>query len=67
MQILDNIFTSGPLSYRTLLVDQKTTSLYVGAKGHIFKLWLYNINDTGSASLVSYMTIFDKIKKLPMV
>ncbi|CAD5206452.1 unnamed protein product [Bursaphelenchus okinawaensis] len=42
----DNIFTEGDIGYDSLAVNAKTSSLYVGAKGHIFKLWLYNINDT---------------------
>ncbi|CAD5209253.1 unnamed protein product [Bursaphelenchus xylophilus] len=44
--IPDNSFSEGELNYESLLVNPKTSSLYVGAKGHLFKLWLYNINDT---------------------
>uniref|UniRef100_A0A915EJA6 Semaphorin-2A n=1 Tax=Ditylenchus dipsaci TaxID=166011 RepID=A0A915EJA6_9BILA len=52
----DNIFhVAGEtnLGYSQLLVDPKSTSLYVGARGHVFRLWLYNINDTASANLFS--------------
>jgi hypothetical protein len=49
----DNTFSDGRLSYRTLLVDTKSSSLYVGARGHMFRLWLYNINDTSSLNLYS--------------
>jgi hypothetical protein len=51
---LDNIFSAGYFNYRNLLVDTKSTSLYVGGRGHLFKLWLYNINDTSSSNLVSF-------------
>lgn len=54
----DNVFTVGRLNYRSLLVDLKSTSLYVGAKGNVFKLWLYNINDTSSSNLVSSIFFF---------
>ncbi|KAI1730726.1 sema domain-containing protein [Ditylenchus destructor] len=48
----DNTFSRGiGLTYSQLLVDSKSTSLFVGARGHIFRLWLYNINDTASANL----------------
>lgn len=48
----DNTFSRGAdLAYSQLLVDSKSTSLFVGARGHIFRLWLYNINDTASANL----------------
>lgn len=49
---LDNTFTVGRLGYRNLLVDSKSTSLYIGARRNVFKLWLYNINDTTSSNLV---------------
>jgi hypothetical protein len=48
---LDNVFSHGKISYGTMFVNPKTSSLYVGARGHLFRLWLYNINDT-STSLV---------------
>ncbi|TKR59254.1 hypothetical protein L596_028954 [Steinernema carpocapsae] len=49
----DNIFSvgAGINEYRKLLVDAKSASLYVGARDHIFRLWIYNINDTSSESL----------------
>uniref|UniRef100_A0A7E4VNZ1 Sema domain-containing protein n=1 Tax=Panagrellus redivivus TaxID=6233 RepID=A0A7E4VNZ1_PANRE len=47
----DNVFSRGPLDYGPVLVDSKSTSLYVGARGHLFKLWLFNINQTNSANL----------------
>ena len=42
----DNSFSRGPLDYRNLLLDAKSASLYVGARGRLFRLWVYNINDT---------------------
>ncbi|KAK0429262.1 hypothetical protein QR680_011282 [Steinernema hermaphroditum] len=47
----DNIFSAGRIEYRKLLVDAKSASLYVGARDHIFRLWIYNVNDTSSESL----------------
>ncbi|VDN50330.1 unnamed protein product [Dracunculus medinensis] len=43
---LDNVFSQGNLSYRKMLLDPKSASLYVGANGNLFKLWAYNINET---------------------
>lgn len=40
------MFTNGDSEYKSLLVNPKTSSLYVGAQGNLFKLWLYNVNDT---------------------
>uniref|UniRef100_A0A158P9U3 Sema domain-containing protein n=1 Tax=Angiostrongylus cantonensis TaxID=6313 RepID=A0A158P9U3_ANGCA len=34
------------LDYRNLVLDVNSASLYVGARGRIFRLWAYNINDT---------------------
>ena len=48
----DNVFSRGALGYGPLLVDSKSTSLYVGARGHLFRLWLFNINQTNSENLV---------------
>ncbi|KAK6014785.1 sema domain protein, partial [Ostertagia ostertagi] len=42
----DNIFTRGDLDYRNLVLDANSASLYVGARGRIFRLWAYNVNDT---------------------
>lgn len=52
----NNIFAHGPtpLSYRTLLLNPKLNSLYVGARGHLFRLWPYNINDTSSSTLYAH-------------
>ncbi|KAM3720790.1 Semaphorin-2A [Dirofilaria immitis] len=44
----ENIFTNGRLAYKRLLVDPQSASLYVGANGHLFRLWAYNINTTAS-------------------
>uniref|UniRef100_A0AC34FJF8 Sema domain-containing protein n=1 Tax=Panagrolaimus sp. ES5 TaxID=591445 RepID=A0AC34FJF8_9BILA len=51
VDFLDNVFSRGSLGYGPMIVDSKTTSLYVGAKGHLFKLWLFNINQTSSDNL----------------
>ncbi|VDP23307.1 unnamed protein product, partial [Onchocerca flexuosa] len=45
---IENVFTLGRLAYRRLLVDPQSASLYVGANGHLFRLWAYNINITES-------------------
>ncbi|KHN78889.1 Semaphorin-2A [Toxocara canis] len=50
----DNIFSSGHLFYRRLLLDAQSASLYVGANGHLFKLWAYNINDTTTDNLYAH-------------
>uniref|UniRef100_A0A1I7WYD8 Sema domain-containing protein n=1 Tax=Heterorhabditis bacteriophora TaxID=37862 RepID=A0A1I7WYD8_HETBA len=42
----DNIFSRGDLDYRNLALDSNSASLYVGARGSIFRLWAYNVNDT---------------------
>ncbi|XGW23889.1 hypothetical protein V3C99_005812 [Haemonchus contortus] len=42
----DNVFTRGDLDYRNLVLDANSASLYVGARGRIFRLWAYNVNDT---------------------
>ncbi|VDM53688.1 unnamed protein product [Angiostrongylus costaricensis] len=34
------------MDYRNLVLDVNSASLYVGARGRIFRLWAYNINDT---------------------
>lgn len=44
----ENVFTIGRLAYRRLLLDPQSASLYVGANGHLFRLWAYNINITTS-------------------
>uniref|UniRef100_A0A0R3RX43 Sema domain-containing protein n=1 Tax=Elaeophora elaphi TaxID=1147741 RepID=A0A0R3RX43_9BILA len=44
----ENIFTVGRLAYRRLLLEPQSSSLYVGANGHLFRLWAYNINATAS-------------------
>ncbi|CAG9534891.1 unnamed protein product [Cercopithifilaria johnstoni] len=44
----ENVFTVGRLAYRRLLLDPQSASLYVGANGHLFRLWAYNINATAS-------------------
>uniref|UniRef100_A0A1I7VE39 Sema domain-containing protein n=2 Tax=Loa loa TaxID=7209 RepID=A0A1I7VE39_LOALO len=44
----ENVFTVGRLAYRRLLLDPQSASLYVGANGHLFRLWAYNINVTAS-------------------
>ncbi|VDM85189.1 unnamed protein product [Strongylus vulgaris] len=49
---LDNIFSRGDLDYRNLLLDANSASLFVGARGRIFRLWAYNINDTSENLLV---------------
>ncbi|MCP9260296.1 Semaphorin-2A [Dirofilaria immitis] len=52
----ENIFTNGRLAYKRLLVDPQSASLYVGANGHLFRLWAYNINTTASIDgLVFYI------------
>jgi len=52
----DNVFLpekrGDASSFQQLIVDQKSTSVYVGGRGVVYRLWLYNINDTGSANLV---------------
>ncbi|KAL3998186.1 Sema domain family protein [Acanthocheilonema viteae] len=45
----ESVFTIGQLAYRRLLLDPQSASLYVGANGHLFRLWAYNINATVSA------------------
>ncbi|KAJ1362533.1 hypothetical protein KIN20_022122 [Parelaphostrongylus tenuis] len=42
----DYLFSRGDLDYRNLVLDVNSASLYVGARGRIFRLWAYNINDT---------------------
>ncbi|MFH4977163.1 hypothetical protein AB6A40_003872 [Gnathostoma spinigerum] len=44
----ENVFSSGHLFYRKMLLVQQSGALYVGANGHLFKLWAYNINDTST-------------------
>ncbi|CAJ0573331.1 unnamed protein product, partial [Mesorhabditis spiculigera] len=39
-------FTRGPLDYRSVLLDAESASLFVGARGRLFRLWAYNVNDT---------------------
>ncbi|VDO17742.1 unnamed protein product [Heligmosomoides polygyrus] len=34
------------MDYRNLALDANSASLYVGARGRIFRLWAYNVNDT---------------------
>ncbi|VDO50409.1 unnamed protein product [Haemonchus placei] len=46
LPFLDNVFTRGDLDYRNLVLDANSASLYVGARGRIFRLWAYNVNDT---------------------
>ncbi|KAI6179439.1 hypothetical protein M3Y98_00610600 [Aphelenchoides besseyi] len=57
---MNNTFSLGKLNYRTLLVDPKSTSLYVGARGQLFKLWLYNVNDTSSPNLFNKRNLESK-------
>uniref|UniRef100_A0A914R3Q7 Sema domain-containing protein n=1 Tax=Parascaris equorum TaxID=6256 RepID=A0A914R3Q7_PAREQ len=52
--ILENVFSSGHLFYRRLLLDAQSASLYAGANGHLFKLWAYNINDTTTDNLYAH-------------
>lgn len=52
---LENTFSTGRNFYNILIVDPKSTSLYVGAHGYVFRLWLYNINDTSSSNLVFFL------------
>uniref|UniRef100_A0A0K0F980 Semaphorin-2A (projected from Caenorhabditis elegans ortholog mab-20) n=1 Tax=Strongyloides venezuelensis TaxID=75913 RepID=A0A0K0F980_STRVS len=47
----DNIFSAGHLLYNSLKLDPKSASLYVAGKDSLFRLWIYNINDTSSESL----------------
>uniref|UniRef100_A0AC35TU52 Sema domain-containing protein n=1 Tax=Rhabditophanes sp. KR3021 TaxID=114890 RepID=A0AC35TU52_9BILA len=47
----DNTFTAGSLQYNSLKLDAKSASLYVTGQNHLFRLWIYNINDTSSESL----------------
>ncbi|CAJ0961408.1 unnamed protein product, partial [Mesorhabditis belari] len=42
----ENLFSRGPLDYGKVLLDADSASLFVGARGRIFRLWAYNINDT---------------------
>ncbi|CAJ0595702.1 unnamed protein product [Cylicocyclus nassatus] len=42
----DNFFSRGDLDYRNLVLDANSASLFVGARGRIFRLWAYNVNDT---------------------
>ncbi|KAI6229022.1 hypothetical protein M3Y99_01161000 [Aphelenchoides fujianensis] len=58
-----NTFSAGRLNYRTLLVDTKSTSLYVGARNALFKLWLYNLNDTSSPNLYAKRTLDSKAEE----
>jgi len=39
-------------SFGPIIINSKLGSLYVGAKGNLFRLWLFNINDTSSNNLV---------------
>uniref|UniRef100_A0A915BSA8 Sema domain-containing protein n=1 Tax=Parascaris univalens TaxID=6257 RepID=A0A915BSA8_PARUN len=50
----ENVFSSGHLFYRRLLLDAQSASLYAGANGHLFKLWAYNINDTTTDNLYAH-------------
>uniref|UniRef100_A0A0N5A1N3 Sema domain-containing protein n=1 Tax=Parastrongyloides trichosuri TaxID=131310 RepID=A0A0N5A1N3_PARTI len=47
----DNVFSKGKLMYNSLKLDPKSASLYVTGKDSLFRLWIYNINDTSSESL----------------
>jgi hypothetical protein len=51
--ILDNAFSRGRLYYSSLRLEPDSGSLYVGAMNNVFRLWLYNVNDTEQRSLVS--------------
>lgn len=42
----ENEFSRGSLDYRTLLLDVNSASLFVGARGRLYRLWAYNVNDT---------------------
>ncbi|CAK5055832.1 unnamed protein product [Meloidogyne enterolobii] len=58
----DNIFTWNVVnkqnnflpSFGPIIINSKLGSLYVGAKGNLFRLWLFNINDTFSNNLFSH-------------
>eukprot|EP00081_Caenorhabditis_elegans_P000565 NP_001021820.1 Semaphorin-2A [Caenorhabditis elegans] len=44
----DNTFADPNIGeFRELLIDPKAGALFVGSEGAIFRLWAYNINDTG--------------------
>ncbi|CAB3407940.1 unnamed protein product [Caenorhabditis bovis] len=44
----DNVFLDKNVGeFRELLIDPKAGALVVGAEGAIFRLWAYNVNDTG--------------------
>uniref|UniRef100_A0A915LHY6 Sema domain-containing protein n=1 Tax=Meloidogyne javanica TaxID=6303 RepID=A0A915LHY6_MELJA len=41
-------------SFGPIIINSKLGSLYVGAKGNLFRLWLFNINDTSSNNLFAH-------------
>ncbi|KAL3120336.1 hypothetical protein niasHT_001149 [Heterodera trifolii] len=54
----DNVFLPpGVRSFRSLLVNQRLSSLYVGSRDHFFRLWLFNVNDTSSAALFAHRSL----------
>uniref|UniRef100_A0A8R1DQR2 Semaphorin-2A n=2 Tax=Caenorhabditis japonica TaxID=281687 RepID=A0A8R1DQR2_CAEJA len=43
--------------FRELLIDSKAGALFVGSEGAVFRLWAYNINDTGDNVFVKKQLI----------
>ncbi|KAF7638691.1 Sema domain-containing protein [Meloidogyne graminicola] len=41
-------------SFGPIIINLKFNSLYVGARGNLFRLWIYNINDTSSPTLFAH-------------
>ncbi|KAK6014784.1 sema domain protein, partial [Ostertagia ostertagi] len=63
----NNIFTRGDLDYRNLVLDANSASLYVGARGRIFRLWAYNVNDTSENLVCSAVAMRPEIRVLDAV
>ena len=52
--VADKYFSRGGGEfYRQLVVDEERNVLYVGGMNRLYKLWLFNLNDTSSDAFVS--------------
>lgn len=53
----DNVFSRGTQYYRLLELDPETSSLYIGAMNHVYRVWMYNVNDTKNEAFFATQTL----------
>lgn len=57
LDFADKRFSDGKHFYRRLSIDEKSNSLYVGAMNRLYRLWIFNVNDTTNTETVGFSHI----------